>query len=102
MPAQRRLHRRFNYHWGSGEIAEEAAYSGRHHESAIQLLEYDEGENAGGWSVRFAFYNLAGRFQRTPLLVGEDDLDGLRRALENAPRLRSLLQRLVGEDNQAE
>lgn len=98
MPSRSRLHRRFNYHWGSGEIAEEAAYAGQYHESSIQLLEYDEGENAGGWAVRFTFYNLAGRFQRTPLLVGDDDLDGLRSALKKAPRLRSILQRLVAED----
>lgn len=97
MPSRSRLHRRFSYPWGEGEITEEAAYSGQHHESAIQLLEYDDPEHTGAWSVRFAFYNLAGRFQRTPLLVGEDDIAGLRAALKGAPRLRKLLQSLVRE-----
>lgn len=92
-----RLHRRFTYPWGEGEISEEAAYSGQHHESSIQLLEYDDGDHESAWSIRFAFYNLQGRFQRTPLLIGEDELDGLRAALKQAPRLRKLLQRLLKE-----
>jgi hypothetical protein len=90
-----RLHRRFKYPWGEGEITEEAAYSGQHHESAIQLLEYDDEHHEGGWSIRFAFYNLQGRFQRTPLLIGEDEIEGLRAALKKTPQLRKLLQRLV-------
>lgn len=93
--APSRLHRRFRYPWGEGEIVEEAAYSGQYHESSIQLLEYDSPEHEGAWSIRFAFYNLAGRFQRTPLLIGEDDLEGLRAALKETPRLRKLLRRLV-------
>jgi len=97
-PPNRPLPRPFSYHWGSGQIAEEAAYTGRHHEAAIQLLEYDEGEAAGGWSIRFCFYNLEGRFQRSPLVIGEDELDGLRASLKGTPRLRALLRRLVKED----
>ncbi|MCH8849876.1 MAG: hypothetical protein IIC89_03515 [Chloroflexi bacterium] len=93
----RALPRPFKYHWGSGSIVEEASYEGLHHESAIQLLTYEDGEAAGGWSVRFCFYNLEGRFQRSPLLVGEDELDGLRAALKQAPKLRGLLKRLVEE-----
>ena len=96
-PSERPLPRPFRYPWGSGRIVEEASYSGRHHESAVQFLEYEEGEAAGGWSVRFCFYNLDGRFQRSPLLLGEDDLDGLRAALARTPRLRVLLQRLLEE-----
>ena len=94
-PSNRSLPRPFSYHWGSGQIVEEAAYSGQHHEPAIQLLEYDEGDAAGGWSIRFCFYSPNGRFQRSPLVVGEDELDGLRAALARAPRLRALLKRLV-------
>ena len=97
-PSTRSLPRPFSYHWGSGRVVEEASYSGRHHEPAIQLLEYEEGEAAGGWSIRFCFYNLDGRFQRSPLLVDEDGLDGLRTALARTPRLRALLKRLVQED----
>ena len=47
-PSSRSLPRPFSYHWGGGQIVEEAAYTGQHHEPAIQLLEYDEGEAAGG------------------------------------------------------
>ena len=99
MPSSNRpLPRPFTYHWGSGHVAAEASYTGRYHESTIQLLEYDEGEAAGSWSIRFCFYNLDGRFQRSPLLVSEGDLDGLRAALTQTPRLRTLLQRLLQED----
>lgn len=94
-PSSRPLPRPFTYHWGSGQIVEEAAYTGQHHEPAIQLLEYDEGEAAGGWSIRFCFYSREGRFQRSPLVVGDDELDGLREALKQTPRLRALLKRLV-------
>ena len=94
-PSSRPLPRPFTYHWGSGQIVEEAAYTGQHHEPAVQLLEYDEGEAAGGWSIRFCFYSREGRFQRSPLVVGDDELDGLRAALKQTPRLRALLKRLV-------
>jgi hypothetical protein len=96
-PTTRAVPRPFNYHWGSGQIVEEAACVAEHHEPAIQLLQYDEGEAAGGWSVRFCFYNREGRFQRSPLVVGEDEIDGLRAALARTPRLRDLLCRLVSD-----
>jgi hypothetical protein len=64
-------------------------------ESRIQLMEYTEGEAAGSWSIRFCYYSHDGRFQRGPLMVDEEDIDGLRQALESAPRLQSLLKRLV-------
>ena len=91
----RPLPRPFGYPWGSGRIVEEASYAGRHHEPVIQLLQYEEGEAAGDWAVRFCFYSLEGRFQRSPLLAGEDDLDGLRAALARAPTLHAILKRLV-------
>ncbi len=96
-PSNRSLPRPFSYHWGSGHVVEEASFTGRHHEPAIQLLEYDEGEAAATWSIRFCAYNLDGRFQRSPLLIDEDGLDGLRAALAQTPRLRALLKRLVDE-----
>jgi hypothetical protein len=95
--AARSLPRPFTYHWGSGQIVEEAAYAGEHHEPAIQLLEYDEGEAASGWSVRFCFYSRDGRFQRSPLVLSDDELAGLRTALRSTPRLRKLLRRLLGD-----
>jgi hypothetical protein len=92
----RALPRPFTYHWGSGQIVEEASYEGLHHEPAIQLLVYDDPGHAGAWSVRFCFYSPSGRFQRSPLVIGEDELQGLRAALRRTPRLRSILKRLVG------
>src|SRR3990170_522777 len=56
-PSARALPRPFAYHWGSGQIVEEAAYTGEHHEPAIQLLQYDESAGHAGWSIRFCFYN---------------------------------------------
>ena len=96
MPATaRKLPRPFEMHWGRGEIVEEACYEGEWHEPAIQLLEYTEGEAAGSFSLRFCTYNHGGRFQRSPLMVSEADLDGLRQALKTTPRLQAILRRLV-------
>jgi hypothetical protein len=91
----RPLPRPFEFHWGGGEITEEASYSAEHHEPTIQLLEYTDGDAAGSWAVRFCLYNSSGRFQRSPLLIGDDELRGLRIALKKTPKLRKLLQRLV-------
>ncbi len=93
--ATRKLPRSFEMHWGQGEIVEEASYVGQYHEPTIQLLAYTEGEAAGSVTIRFCTYNHTGRFQRSPLMVSEDDLDGLRAALRDAPRLREILKRLV-------
>jgi hypothetical protein len=82
-------------HWGTGQIVEEASADGEYHEPAIQLLEFTEGPAAGTFSVRFCYYSHDGRFQRSPLMVGEDELDGLRSALRQTPKLRAILRRLV-------
>ena len=91
----RTLPRAFSMHWGSGQITEEAAFSGEWKESRIQLMEYTEGEAAGGWSIRFCYYSHDGRFQRGPLMVDREDVDGLRRSLESNPKLREILRQLV-------
>jgi hypothetical protein len=91
----RKVPRPFTMHWGSGVIAEEASFSAQWSEPAIQLMEYAEGEAAGGWSIRFCSFNHAGRFQRSPLMIGDDSIEGMRDALKRTPRLRELLQRLV-------
>ena len=93
MPSEkaRNLPRPFSLHWGDGNIVEEATYAGEHHEPSLQLLEFDEGYLA----VRFCYYDHAGRFQRSPLIVSNDEIAGLKDALAAAPRLRSLLRELV-------
>jgi len=91
----RTLPRPFNYHWGGGQIVEEASFRAEHHEPAIQLLEYEGGEHDGMWSIRFCFYNPRGMFQRSPMVVGADEIKGLRAALKKTPKLRRLLKNLV-------
>jgi hypothetical protein len=91
----RAVPRPFSMHWGNGQIVEEAAFAGEHKESRLQLMEYTDGEAAGGWSIRFCYYSHDGRFQRGPLMVDESDIDGLRQALSATPKLRAILKRLV-------
>ena len=95
MPPSRKLPRPFEMHWGCGEIVEEATYTGEYHAPTVQLMAYTEGEAAGSLSIRFCTYNHRGAFQRSPLIVGEADVEGLRQALRSTPRLRALLRRLV-------
>jgi len=94
MPA-RKIPRPFEMHWGRGQVVEEAAYLGEYHESVIQLMEYDDPEHAGEVTLRFCSYSPRGAFLRSPLMVGPQDLEGLRLALRSTPRLREVLRRLV-------
>ena len=93
----RKLPRPFEMHWGSGEIVEEATFVGEYHEPAIQLMVYTEGEGAGSFSLRFCSYNHRGSFQRSPLMLGQAEIDGLRQALRETPRLRDILTQLVSD-----
>ncbi len=85
----------FSLHWGSGVIEEEAQSAGPYHRPTIQLLKFVEGEAAGTRQIRFCYYDHAGRFQRSPLIIGEADVPSLRSALRRTPRLRALLKKLV-------
>lgn len=85
--------RTFEFQWGGGLITEEASFTGRYTEPAIQLLEYD----GGGQGIRFCYYSLDGRFQRSPMMIdSEETLEGLRAALKSTPKLRSLIKKLAG------
>jgi hypothetical protein len=95
MAPARKVPRPFEMHWGSGEIVEEATYSGEWHEPCIQLMHYTEGEAAGSLTLRFCTYNHEGRFQRSPLMLSEADIHGLRDAIREAPQVHALLRRLV-------
>ena len=90
--SERNVPRPFSLHWGSGLIIEEATYVGEHHRPSLQLLEFED----GSLSVRFCYYDHRGRFQRSPLMVGRDEVGGLREALAETPRLRALLAEMVG------
>ena len=52
-------------------------------------------EPAGSVSIRFCTYNHRGGFQRSPLMISPDDVEGLRSALAATPRLKAILKRLV-------
>jgi hypothetical protein len=82
-------------HWGRGQIVEEASYRGEHHEAVVQLMEYDDPAHAGAFSVRFCSYNPRGGFMRSPLMVGAEELAGLREALKSTPKLREILRGLL-------
>lgn len=90
----RQVPREFTFHWGSGQIVEEAAYTGKYTEPAIQLLEYEG--SPGSYGIRFCYYNHEGRFQRSPMMIdGEETLEGLRAALKETPKLREVLRKLL-------
>ncbi|HXK32442.1 MAG TPA: hypothetical protein VNM91_00330 [Dehalococcoidia bacterium] len=95
MTKARKVPRPFEMPWARGQIIEEAAYTGPHHDACIQLMRYDDGDAAGTLAVRFCSYDHSGRFQRNPLIVSEATIAGLRVALNSAPRLRTLLRKLV-------
>ena len=88
---KRQLPRPFSFHWGGGQIVEEATFPSEHHEPTIQLLEYED----GSLSVRFCSYNHRGMFQRNPMMLSREDVPGLRASLEECPRLKAFLQNLV-------
>lgn len=79
----RAVPRPFELHWGRGLIVEEATYRGEHHEPTLQQLELEDGRV----SLRFCYYDRAGRFQSRPLVVSDNEIEGLRGALEQTPRL---------------
>jgi hypothetical protein len=94
MPARvsrRVVPRPFDLHWGGGQIAEEATCIGEHHEPALQLLEFQD----GSLSIRLCYYDHEGRFQRSPLILSQSEIEGLRAALKSTPRLRALLSQLL-------
>lgn len=94
-PVQSAKQRTFALHWGSGVIEEEAIAVDQYHRTAIQLLKFTEGPAAGSYEIRFCYYDPRGRFQRSPLVVDEEIIPELARALKTTPRLREMLKKLV-------
>lgn len=91
----RKVPRKFSLHFGSGVVAEEATFSGEHHEPTIQLLDFTEGEAAGSVLLRFCSYSHRGQFMRDPLLLSDAEVEGMREAIKATPRIRELLKRMV-------
>ena len=93
--SKRPKQRTFALHWGSGIIEEEAIAEDQYHRSSIQLLKFTEGPIAGQREIRFCYYDPRGRFQRSPLVVDEEIIAALAKALRTTPRLRTMLKKLV-------
>ncbi len=91
-----KLARSFSLHWGKGIVEEEVRTQSTYHRPAIQLLKFTEGAAAGSREIRFCYYDQRGRFQRSPLIIGADDIPALRAGLNSAPRLKKMLKGLVG------
>ena len=87
----RPLPRPFSFHWGGGQIVEEATFAGEWNEPTIQLLEYEN----GGLSLRFCSYNHRGMFLRSPLMMGEDEIKSMKQTLDSCPRIKALLKGMV-------
>lgn len=81
----------FSLHWGSGIIEEEVRIVTPYHVPTIQLLKFTAGPAAGRRAVRFCHYDTRGRFQRSPLIVDEQDVETLAKALTKAAKLRKML-----------
>lgn len=91
LETSRPLPRPFKLHWGEGMIVEEVSIRCEYHEPCIQLLEFDEGYE----ELRFCYYDLDGRFQRSPMMISPDEMKRLSKELKSAPRLKKLLKNLL-------
>ncbi|HUB96859.1 MAG TPA: hypothetical protein VL993_13135 [Stellaceae bacterium] len=85
----------FSFHWGTGVVEEEVQIASHYHRPTIQLLKFTEGAAKGTREIRFCHYDHHGRFQRSPLILAEEDLGALARALDDAPRLKAMLKKLA-------
>ncbi len=86
----RKVPRRFNLSWGSGEIIEEASITRPHWEPVVQLLKFDNGSRA----LRFCVYS-GKRFSRMPLILGEHDIEEIKQAISKKREIYELIKALV-------
>jgi hypothetical protein len=96
MHAKPAAEKTFAFHWGSGIVEEEVQVASDYHCPTIQLLKFTDGPAKGSYEVRFCHYSHHGRFQRSPLMIGEGDIAALAKALQKAPKLRRILKKLAG------
>jgi hypothetical protein len=95
MGRPRKVPRAFTMPWGKGQVVAEVGVDTEYEsELVIQLLRYDDFE---GNTLRFCQYWADGRFQRQPMMIGEAQIDEMRKALKSAPEIRKLLKRLVAD-----
>jgi hypothetical protein len=85
----------FSLHWGSGIIEEEVQITTPYHLPTVQLLRFTDGPAAGSRAIRFCHYDTRGRFQRSPLIVDERDIETLAKELTRSSALRAMLAPLA-------
>ncbi len=85
----------FKLHWGSGIVEEEVQVTNAYTRPTIQLLKFTEGENKGNYQIRFCHYGHSGAFQRSPMMVDEEDVKALRAEIAKSPELHRILAKLV-------
>ena len=88
----RTIPRPFEMHWGGGSIVEEASVETPYNEPTIQLMEFEDGSQ----TLRFCYYNGT-RFGRGSLMISEEFLEAFADSLRDAPRIRELLKRMLGD-----
>ena len=88
-----RVPRPFALPWAKGQVTQEARIHSDHWEPTIQLMESEDGTVA----LRFWFYSQ-GRFNRNPMIIGEEEFSRMAEELRRHPRLRALLRKMVGCD----
>ncbi|PCJ13451.1 MAG: hypothetical protein COA98_02515 [Candidatus Neomarinimicrobiota bacterium] len=91
----KRKQKPFSLHWGSGTVEEEVQVWTKYHRPTIQLLKFLKGEASGTYEIRFCHYDHNGRFKRSPLIIDVNDLQKLRKELDQAPKLKGYLAQLV-------
>lgn len=87
----RTVPRPFEMHWGRGSVVEEASAITEYAEPTVQLLEFEDGSQ----TLRFCYYH-GSRFGRGPMMLSKEHLDEFAASLEEAPRIRDLLRRMLG------
>lgn len=92
----RKLPREFNFHWGSGQVVEEASVRcnfGKHRgwEPTIQLLRYDED---GSEMLRFCVFQ-GSRLSRMWPLMDEGVIGELSKEVGKNPGIRKMLKKLL-------
>jgi hypothetical protein len=87
----RTVPRPFEMHWGGGWVVEEASALTEYAEPTVQLLEFEDGSQ----TLRFCYYH-GQRFGRGPMMLSEEHLDEFAASLAEAPRIRQLLQKMLG------
>jgi hypothetical protein len=93
-PREKRTEKTFSLHWGSGVIEEEVRIATPYHLPTIQLLKFTAGPASGSRAIRFCHYDSRGRFQRSPLIIDEKDIETLSKALAKSKKLRMILAKL--------